>query len=178
MARAKPLDAVCTDKTTRCSIMLHNRPEHGVHLYPDSQAVSPEDTTPQAKLRGDASEPQKPERCHHHRARRLSSSFRFITFSDFKFDPTFSISTLMQRPGGGCKDDPAVPLERQDHVFSSSKKKLIAYLVSAAGVFSPLSSNIYLPALDAVADVLQFPSELDSQVPSTLTLLTGVAHSQ
>ena len=46
--------------------------------------------------------------------------------------------------------------ERQSppyHVFSSRKKRLLVFIVSMAGLFSPLSSNIYFPALDDIADV-------------------------
>jgi hypothetical protein len=43
--------------------------------------------------------------------------------------------------------------EPQYHVFSSGRKKQLVYIVSLAGLFSPLSSNIYFPALGAIADV-------------------------
>ena len=39
------------------------------------------------------------------------------------------------------------------HVFALRKKKQLAYIASFAGLFSPLSSNIYFPALDAIANV-------------------------
>jgi hypothetical protein len=39
------------------------------------------------------------------------------------------------------------------HVFSKQKKLRLAYLVSLAAVFSPLSSNIYFPALNTIAAV-------------------------
>lgn len=39
------------------------------------------------------------------------------------------------------------------HILSRSKKKRLVYLVSLAAVFSPLSSNIYFPALTAIAEV-------------------------
>jgi hypothetical protein len=41
------------------------------------------------------------------------------------------------------------------HVFSKKKKKQLVYLVSLAAMFSPLSSNIYFPALDTIAKVPQ-----------------------
>ena len=40
------------------------------------------------------------------------------------------------------------------HVFDRKKKKRLVYLVSLAAMFSPLSSNIYFPALDTIAKVL------------------------
>jgi hypothetical protein len=39
------------------------------------------------------------------------------------------------------------------HVFSSRKKKCLMYLVSVAGIFSSLSSNIYFPALGQISRV-------------------------
>lgn len=39
------------------------------------------------------------------------------------------------------------------HVFTLAKKKQMVYIVSAAGIFSPLSSNIYFPALGRIATV-------------------------
>lgn len=37
------------------------------------------------------------------------------------------------------------------HVFSMARKKQLVYIVSLAGLFSPLSSNIYFPALGDIA---------------------------
>lgn len=39
------------------------------------------------------------------------------------------------------------------HVFSLAKKKQMVYIVSLAGLFSPLSSNIYFPALGQISKV-------------------------
>lgn len=39
------------------------------------------------------------------------------------------------------------------HVFSRTRKLQIVYIVSAAAIFSPLSSNIYFPALGAISKV-------------------------
>jgi hypothetical protein len=41
------------------------------------------------------------------------------------------------------------------HVFSRSKKKQLVYIASLAGLFSPLSSNIYFPALGQISRVCQ-----------------------
>lgn len=42
------------------------------------------------------------------------------------------------------------------HVFSISKKRQLVYIVSLAGLFSPLSSNIYFPALKEISTVCTF----------------------
>lgn len=39
------------------------------------------------------------------------------------------------------------------HVFTRKEKWALVYIVSLAGLFSPLSSNIYFPALRAIAEV-------------------------
>lgn len=39
------------------------------------------------------------------------------------------------------------------HVFTLAKKKQLVYIVSAAAIFSPLSSNIYFPALVQISKV-------------------------
>jgi hypothetical protein len=43
------------------------------------------------------------------------------------------------------------PYDPTHHVFSRAKKKRLVYLVSLAAMFSPLSSNIYFPALDTIS---------------------------
>jgi hypothetical protein len=48
--------------------------------------------------------------------------------------------------------DKALP-EPPYHVFTLAKKKQLVYIVSLAGLFSPLSSNIYFPALGQIATV-------------------------
>lgn len=41
------------------------------------------------------------------------------------------------------------------HVFPRSRKLLMVYIVSLAAIFSPLSSNIYFPALSDISKVGQ-----------------------
>jgi len=44
-------------------------------------------------------------------------------------------------------------LDPPHHIFSRVQKKRLVYLVSMAAMFSPLSSNIYFPAVDTIAKV-------------------------
>jgi hypothetical protein len=57
----------------------------------------------------------------------------------------------------GCADSELGLVKQQpppsDHLFSLNKKKAIIYLVAVAALFSPLSSNIYFPALQTIAKV-------------------------
>jgi hypothetical protein len=39
------------------------------------------------------------------------------------------------------------------HVFDHRQKLFLVYIVSFAGFFSPLSSNIYFPAIEAISQV-------------------------
>lgn len=43
------------------------------------------------------------------------------------------------------------------HIFSMAKKRQLVYIVSLAGLFSPLSSNIYFPALKEISTVCTQP---------------------
>ena len=43
--------------------------------------------------------------------------------------------------------------ERPYHVFTKKEKWLVTIIIALAGLFSPLSSNIYFPALGAIANV-------------------------
>ena len=51
--------------------------------------------------------------------------------------------------------DDRLDLQQTYHVFDLKKKKQLMLITSLAGLFSPLSSNIYFPALDAIAKVCQ-----------------------
>lgn len=53
-------------------------------------------------------------------------------------------------PGHSYIEEKPLP-ETPYHVFTLAKKKKLVYIVSAAGIFSPLSSNIYFPALGRIA---------------------------
>jgi hypothetical protein len=59
--------------------------------------------------------------------------------------------------GSSYSLDKALP-EPPYHVFSLSKKKQLVYIVSLAGLFSPLSSNIYFPALGQISKVCIYTS--------------------
>lgn len=86
-------------------------------------------------------------------------------------DPEVSVSgnsvTSSPTLAPSVKKDPSLPstpaesiyLESQTlplspyHVFPRSRKLLIVCIVSSAAIFSPLSSNIYFPALSDIANV-------------------------
>lgn len=72
----------------------------------------------------------------------------------------YSVSQTPALPQDETKEGTApFDLERQPapsppyHVFTRSHKLQIVYIVSAAAIFSPLSSNIYFPALGMISRV-------------------------
>ncbi|QDS73084.1 hypothetical protein FKW77_000172 [Venturia effusa] len=67
--------------------------------------------------------------------------------------------------------------EPPHHILSRSKKKRLVYLVSLAAVFSPLSSNIYFPALNDIAESLNTPASLVALTISIYMIFQGLAPS-
>lgn len=69
--------------------------------------------------------------------------------NDFAISPSTGSTSSASSVYGVEKNLPEPPY----HVFSRSKKKQLVYIVSLAGLFSPLSSNIYFPALGQISRV-------------------------
>ncbi|KAK0121873.1 hypothetical protein ONS95_010152 [Cadophora gregata] len=63
------------------------------------------------------------------------------------------------------------------HVFTLGKKKQLVYIVSLAGLFSPLSSNIYFPALGQIATDLKTSISLISLTITVYMVVQGLAPS-
>ncbi|RFU30458.1 hypothetical protein B7463_g5850, partial [Scytalidium lignicola] len=63
------------------------------------------------------------------------------------------------------------------HVFTAAKKKQLVYIVSLAGLFSPLSSNIYFPALGQIATDLSVDIKLVSLTITVYMVVQGLAPS-
>ncbi|KAH7419053.1 major facilitator superfamily domain-containing protein [Cadophora sp. MPI-SDFR-AT-0126] len=63
------------------------------------------------------------------------------------------------------------------HVFTPAKKKQLVYIVSLAGLFSPLSSNIYFPALGEIAKDLRVSLSLISLTVTVYMIVQGIAPS-
>lgn len=63
------------------------------------------------------------------------------------------LEALKKEPYITVNAKPSHPPKEPYHVFSHGKKWSIVVLIGVAGLFSGLSSNIYFPALDAIAKV-------------------------
>ena len=64
-----------------------------------------------------------------------------------KYDPEHVTLEVLYNPEIGT------PPGGVYHIFTRKQKKFLVLLVSLAAVFSPLSSNIYFPALVSIANV-------------------------
>jgi hypothetical protein len=75
-----------------------------------------------------------------------------LIMSDFQVDRHDSSSSRPQEAPSYSSLTKTLP-EAPYHVLEKRQKELLVYLISMAGLFSPLSSNISLPALDVIANV-------------------------
>ncbi|KUJ21783.1 MFS general substrate transporter [Mollisia scopiformis] len=63
------------------------------------------------------------------------------------------------------------------HIFTLGKKKQLVYIVSLAGLFSPLSSNIYFPALGQISRDLNVSLATVSLTVTVYMIVQGLAPS-
>ncbi|KAK4646896.1 uncharacterized protein QC761_100630 [Podospora bellae-mahoneyi] len=63
------------------------------------------------------------------------------------------------------------------HAFARREKRLMVWIVSFAGLFSPLSSNIYFPALGAISSHVQTEIAMISLTVTVYMAVQGVAPS-
>ncbi|KAF8866836.1 MFS general substrate transporter [Acephala macrosclerotiorum] len=63
------------------------------------------------------------------------------------------------------------------HIFTLAKKKQLVYIVSLAGLFSPLSSNIYFPALGQISRDLHVSLTTVSLTVTIYMIVQGLAPS-
>ncbi|KAI9876711.1 MAG: hypothetical protein M1830_005891 [Pleopsidium flavum] len=87
--------------------------------------------------------------------------------------PPSSAATTLRHSGGSDQSpsteqgSPKTLLTQSYHVFDVKTKRLLVFLVSLAGIFSPLSSNIYIPALGAISKGLNVSG---SQINLSITI--------
>ncbi|KAI0133551.1 major facilitator superfamily domain-containing protein [Xylariales sp. AK1849] len=93
---------------------------------------------------------------------------------------TINESSTMQKVPSICSSicsDEKSRVENQQHVFSISKKRICLYIVSLAGLFSPLSSNIYFPATVAIANDLNVSVSLVALTITIYMVVQGLSPS-
>ncbi|KAL2203372.1 MFS general substrate transporter [Sarocladium strictum] len=73
--------------------------------------------------------------------------------------------------------DPTHVVDIPYHIFSRRQKWKLVYLVSLAGCFSPLSSNIYFPAISTIASDLGVSSSLVALTITVYMVVQGIAPS-
>lgn len=62
------------------------------------------------------------------------------------------------------QEKPAAVAEEPYHIFPSKQRWYVVSIIGAAGLFSGLSSNIYFPALDAIATVFFYATLLNYSI--------------
>ncbi|OJJ07712.1 hypothetical protein ASPVEDRAFT_142192 [Aspergillus versicolor CBS 583.65] len=72
---------------------------------------------------------------------------------------------------------PAPEIEPPYHILSKKQKWNLVIFVSLAGAFSPLSSNIYFPALDTISKDLGVSATLTSLTITVYMIVQGIAPS-
>ncbi|CAM1508920.1 Fc.00g026590.m01.CDS01 [Cosmosporella sp. VM-42] len=71
-----------------------------------------------------------------------------------------------------------LPLDEEPyHIFSRRRKWNLVYLVSLAGCFSPLSSNIYFPAISTISSNLGVSESLVALTITVYMVVQGIAPS-
>lgn len=63
------------------------------------------------------------------------------------------------------------------HVFTRKRKWLLVYIISLAATFSPLSSNIYFPAINTIAKDLHTNTSLVALTVTVYMVVQGIAPS-
>ncbi|KAJ0283351.1 hypothetical protein COL940_004700 [Colletotrichum noveboracense] len=61
------------------------------------------------------------------------------------------------------------------HVFSKNEKWMVIVIIGAAGLFSGLSSNIYFPSLDAIAQDLKVSLNMVSLTITSYLIIQGIS---
>lgn len=88
-----------------------------------------------------------------------SSAMSSVAPSEYSIDKQKSTVIVEAYPASEKEEEDnsqSASTETPYHVFALGKKKRLVYIVSLAGLFSPLSSNIYFPALNTIANVSVF----------------------
>jgi MFS family permease len=74
--------------------------------------------------------------------------------------------------------DPTSPPKQEPyHILSKNQKWNLVIFVSLAGCFSPLSSNIYFPAIDTISNDLGISASLVSLTITVYMVVQGIAPS-
>ncbi|KAK6209351.1 hypothetical protein LQW54_006338 [Pestalotiopsis sp. IQ-011] len=74
------------------------------------------------------------------------------------------------------KDEPQTSkVEEPYHVFTSRQRWFVVVIIGAAGLFSGLSSNIYFPALDAIAKDLNVSLQSVSLTITSYLIIQGIS---
>ncbi|KAF9877124.1 major facilitator superfamily transporter [Colletotrichum karsti] len=108
------------------------------------------------------------EKSHHKSAKSLSEPpMVYIPSNDRPLPPYDSDSSGATTP---CPP-PEVPY----HVFSKNEKWMVIVIIGVAGLFSGLSSNIYFPSLNAIAQDLNVSLNMVSLTITSYLIIQGIS---
>ncbi|CAI7647134.1 unnamed protein product [Penicillium glandicola] len=85
--------------------------------------------------------------------------------------------SIPSTPAESINIESQAPAPPPYHVFPRSRKLLMVIVVSFAAIFSPLSSNIYFPALSDVAEELNISISLATLTITIYMIVQGIAPS-
>ncbi|KAH7913087.1 major facilitator superfamily domain-containing protein [Hygrophoropsis aurantiaca] len=95
--------------------------------------------------------------------------------SDQKPDVIGVVSVNQPTPQDAPPPPDQKSVERPYSIYTRSEKWLIVAIASAAGVFSPLTANIYLPAIPTMANAFHKSIELINLTVTVYLVLQGVS---
>ncbi|GLI79722.1 nuclear aminoacylation-dependent tRNA export pathway component [Penicillium ochrochloron] len=112
-------------------------------------------------------------------------------FSGTLKEPQVTETSVASSPSLSAQDEKHLPTPSSDsinlesqipkpppyHVFSRSRKMQMVYIVSLAAIFSPLSSNIYFPALGLISKELNISMSLTTLTVTVYMIVQGLAPS-
>lgn len=91
---------------------------------------------------------------------------------------TLSSSTqLSVQPSGSTASSSHEKEVEPYHIYTKKQKWLLVYVVSLAAMFSPLSSNIYFPAIDSISTDLHTSTSLIALTVTVYMVVQGIAPS-
>ncbi|KAH6651383.1 major facilitator superfamily domain-containing protein [Chaetomium tenue] len=164
----------------------HHESQVGKHglLTPVSDLLTPSSSRSSTVVEDVHNASQPPARDLRHAAKRQLDKFTsifsreddHITNAPVKSSETDLSDDEKPRPPTDQKQQDG-PSEPPYHVFTTRKKWELVYIVSLAGLFSPLSSNIYFPALGDIAEDTETDIALIALTVTVYMLVQGVAPS-
>ncbi|KUI59639.1 Quinidine resistance protein 2 [Cytospora mali] len=135
---------------------------------PDPAAKEEEELHPPGRLNAERLSAELPTTADDVAARAIEAEER---------DPDATKEEVVDTTASSSDDQPAAHLEPIYSVIPRKQKVVIILVVAAAGLFSPLTGAIYLPALNSIASDLKVNTSLTNLSITTYQIFQGLAPS-